>query len=43
MTMTIGHTVLAVPGYGGVRFEDIYRVTPGGGEVLTDYPIEPAL
>jgi Xaa-Pro aminopeptidase len=40
MTMTIGHTVLAVPGYGGVRFEDIYRVTPEGGELLTKYPAE---
>ena len=27
MTVTIGHTVLAIPGFGGVRFEDIYHVT----------------
>ncbi len=33
MTMTIGHTVLAIPGIGGVRHEDVYRVTPGGGEI----------
>jgi Xaa-Pro aminopeptidase len=41
MTLTIGHTILAIPGYGGVRHEDIYRVTPSGGEVLFDYPIDP--
>ena len=40
MTMTIGHTILAIPGFGGVRFEDIYRVTPQGGEILTEYPVE---
>jgi Xaa-Pro aminopeptidase len=40
MTMTIGHTILAVPGFGGVRFEDIYRVTPQGGEILYQYPVE---
>jgi Xaa-Pro aminopeptidase len=28
MTVTIGHPVLAIPGFGGVRFEDVYRVTP---------------
>lgn len=37
MAMTIGHTILAIPGYGGVRFEDIYKVTPDGGEILEDY------
>jgi Xaa-Pro dipeptidase len=40
MAMTIGHTILAIPGYGGVRFEDIYRVTPEGGEILVDYPLD---
>ena len=40
MVMTIGHTILAIPGYGGVRFEDVYRVTPDGGEILVDYPLE---
>ena len=40
MMMTIGHTILAIPGYGGVRFEDVYRVTPAGGEILVDYPLE---
>jgi Xaa-Pro aminopeptidase len=41
MTMTIGHPVLAVPGVGGVRFEDVYRVTSAGGEALVDYPVDP--
>jgi len=41
MTMTIGHTVLAIPGFGGVRHEDVYRVTPAGGELLHPYPIDP--
>lgn len=40
MVMTIGHTVLAVPGRGGVRFEDVYRVSPSGGEVLHQYPLD---
>ena len=43
MVMSIGHTILAVPGLGGVRFEDLYRVTPRGGEILFDYPREPFL
>jgi Xaa-Pro aminopeptidase len=41
MTVTIGHPVLAIPGFGGVRFEDVYRVGAGGAEILVDYPIEP--
>jgi len=40
MVMTVGHTILAIPGYGGVRFEDVYRVTPDGGEILVDYSFE---
>lgn len=40
MTVTIGHTILAIPGLYGVRFEDVYRITPLGGEILYDYPIE---
>lgn len=40
MVMTIGHTVLAVPGFGGVRFEDLYQVTTEGGEILFNYPAE---
>jgi Xaa-Pro dipeptidase len=43
MTMTIGHTVLAIPGFGGVRHEDVYRVTPTGGQVLHPYPIDPVV
>jgi Xaa-Pro aminopeptidase len=39
MTVTIGHTILAIPGFGGVRFEDIYLVTSGGCQILYDYPM----
>jgi Xaa-Pro aminopeptidase len=41
MTVTIGHPVLAIPGFGGVRFEDVYRLTAEGPKILADYPIEP--
>ncbi len=41
MVMTIGHTVLAIPGFGGVRHEDAYRVTPAGGMLLHPYPVDP--
>lgn len=40
MVMSIGHTILAIPGFGGVRFEDIYQVTPQGGEILVAYPLD---
>jgi Xaa-Pro aminopeptidase len=43
MTVTIGHPVLAIPGFGGVRFEDVHRVTPTGGEVLVSYPVDPVI
>jgi Xaa-Pro aminopeptidase len=43
MTVTIGHTILAIPGFGGVRHEDVYRVTPAAGEVLVLYPIAPVV
>jgi Xaa-Pro aminopeptidase len=43
MTITIGHTILAIPGVGGVRHEDVYRVTPSGGAFLSPYPIEPVV
>ena len=43
MTMTIGHTVLAIPGVGGVRHEDVYQVTPAGGAILWPYPVTPIL
>jgi Xaa-Pro dipeptidase len=38
MTMTIGHTILAVPGLGGVRDEDVYRIEPDGCKMLFPYP-----
>ncbi len=40
MTVTVGHTVLALPRVGGVRFEDVYRVTSEGGEILFHYPVD---
>ena len=40
MTVTVGHTILAIPGIGGVRFEDVYRVTHDGGEALHNYPMD---
>ena len=43
MTVTIGHTILAIPGFGGVRFEDVYRVTGAGGVALAPYPIDPVV
>jgi Xaa-Pro aminopeptidase len=43
MTVTIGHPVLAIPGFGGARFEDVYRVTPAGGEILAPYPVAPVI
>ena len=43
MTVTIGHTVLAIPGFGGIRFEDIYRVGAAGADILVDYPIDPVV
>ena len=43
MTVTIGHTVLAIPGFGGVRFEDVYRVGVTAPQILFDYPIEPTV
>jgi len=43
MTVTIGTRFLAIPGFGGVRHEDVYRVTPDGGAILAPYPIEPVV
>ena len=40
MTVTVGHTILAIPGIGGVRFEYVYHVTQDGGEALHDYPMD---
>ena len=38
MVLTAGHSVLSVPGVGGVRFEDVYVVGKDGNEWLTQYP-----
>jgi Xaa-Pro aminopeptidase len=38
MMVTVGHTILAIPGMGGVRLEDVYRVAPAGGQLLVPYP-----
>ena len=40
MVLTVGHTVLSVPGVGGVRLEDTYHVSPQGLVPLTDFPTE---
>lgn len=40
MTLTIGHTILAVPGVGGVRNEDVYLVTSDGADILVDYAVD---
>jgi len=39
MTVTIGHTILAIPGFCGVRFEDVYLLTSQGCRILYDYPV----
>jgi len=38
MVLTAGHSVLSVPGIGGVRFEDVYVIGKDGSEWLTQYP-----
>lgn len=43
MTVTIGHTILAIPGAGGVRSEDVYRVTADGPDALYPHPVEPEI
>jgi Xaa-Pro aminopeptidase len=43
MTITIGHTILAIPGYGGVRFEDVYRLGKDGPKPLHEYPVDPVV
>ena len=35
MTLTVGHSVLSVPGVGGVRIEDTFRLRADGAERLT--------
>jgi hypothetical protein len=44
MTVTIGHTVLAIPGFGGVGSRTSTasaRAGRGSGSILFDYPIDP--
>lgn len=43
MTITIGHTILAIPGFGGVRFEDVYRLGKDGPKPLHEYPVDPVV
>lgn len=38
MTLTVGHSILAVPGIGGVRFEDTFQLTRQGVVPLTRFP-----
>jgi Xaa-Pro dipeptidase len=38
MVLTVGHSILSVPGVGGVRFEDVYAIGKDGNEWLTQYP-----
>ncbi len=40
MTLVTGHSVLAVPGTGGVRVEDTFLLTENGAELITRYPKE---
>lgn len=35
MTPSVGHAILAVPGIGGHKIEDVVRITDNGCEVLT--------
>ncbi|MEM2193145.1 MAG: Xaa-Pro peptidase family protein [Candidatus Methanomethylicia archaeon] len=40
MTISIGHSILSIPGIGGVRVEDVYLVTDKGAELLVKYDEE---
>ena len=35
MTLTVGHSVLSVPGIGGVRLEDTFHLKNGQPQLLT--------
>ena len=39
MVLTVGHSVLSIPGIGGVRLEDTYHVSPTGPVSLTRFPV----
>ncbi len=43
MTLTVGHSVLSVPGVGGVRLEDTFHISADGLVALTSFPTELAL
>ena len=38
MVLTVGHSILSMPGVGGVRFEDVYVISRDSNEWLTQYP-----
>lgn len=40
MVLTAGHSVLSVPGIGGVRIEDTYYLTNDGAEMITGHSSE---
>ncbi|RMF93283.1 MAG: aminopeptidase P family protein, partial [Nitrospinota bacterium] len=40
MTLTVGHSVLSIPGIGGVRLEDTFHITADGPQALTTFPAE---
>jgi Xaa-Pro dipeptidase len=40
MVLTAGHSVLSVPGQGGVRVEDMYHLSASGAEPLTNFSRE---
>ncbi len=40
MCVTVGHTILAQPQVGGVRFEDVCRLREDGVELLHPYPYD---
>ena len=40
MTISIGHSILSIPGIGGVRVEDVFIVTDSGAEPLVKYSEE---
>lgn len=37
MTLSIGHSILSVPGIGGARVEDVYLISEYGAELLVEY------
>jgi len=37
MLLTAGHSILSVPGVGGVRMEDVYLIHSDGPELLTPF------